>query len=779
MTYTYLQIVELVQALATAHPQIHSFGFGDYRQIQSSGNIQPVYGSDAPFDSNPVYPLLFMVPDRNKIPYSVNTTNIQYFFTLYCSDIVQKDDSNLVDVTSDTDRILRDIASQLKTLVDGIDILSDIDMVWFPADKYPDGVAGWSMRFALAVPAPFDACDIPGSPFLIPVPCGNCTEWTGFSGYSGFSGFSGGTGSNGSSGYSGYSGAQGAAGAGTSGYSGQAGSAGTSGFSGYSGGTGAAGASGFSGYSGSGRSGYSGYSGVSGFSGSNASGWALSGNSISSGQFLGTNNAQDLSLRVNGIDRIHVYDGGGIHLNNLSGTGTGIVLDSDITLINSNGGPSTVLLQYGSQLFFYGFAGSAIGFGANNPASEYIINLPDNPGNAGDVVSVLSAGGLPNVVQLQFSAPASFSGYSGYSGSNGSVGTSGYSGYSGYSGSNGSNGSSGLSGYSGYSGSNGSSGTSGFSGYSGRSGYSGYSGASGYSGYSGSNGSTGTSGFSGYSGYSGTNGSAGTSGFSGYSGYSGFSGYSGYSGAVGTVGVPFGAQYQFSTSTTNSDPGNGIMRFNSGTIASVTQVYIDNQDVAALDQTGWFASFNNASATTKGYFSLMFGSNLKSMWQVTSAAAQTGYYLLNVTFVSGTLNSNGQTVYVSFSQAGSSGYSGYSGVSGYSGFSGYSGVSGFSGYSGAAVASLKYNHTIFTPTTGGSITLTNNNYNIVNPAGALLALTINLPSSPANNDVVYIKFTQAVTTVTYAGGTIQDSLVAPAAGGLSVLCYDSGTSIWY
>lgn len=90
-----------------------------------------------------------------------------------------------------------------------------------------------------------------------------------------------------------------------------------------------------------------------------------------------------------------------------------------------------------------------------------------------------------------------------------------------------------------------------------------------------------------------------------------------------------------------------------------------------------------------------------------------------------------------------------------------------------------YSHTIFTPTTGGTITLVKNQYNIVNPVGALLALTVNLPSSPSNNDVVYIKFTQNVTTVTYANGTVVDGITTPTAGGLTVLVYDTGTTSWY
>lgn len=88
-------------------------------------------------------------------------------------------------------------------------------------------------------------------------------------------------------------------------------------------------------------------------------------------------------------------------------------------------------------------------------------------------------------------------------------------------------------------------------------------------------------------------------------------------------------------------------------------------------------------------------------------------------------------------------------------------------------------HTIFTPTTGGTVTSEVNTYNIINPAGALLALTVNLPSSPSNNDMVYVKFTQAVTTVTYANGTVVDGITSPIAGGLVILVFDSGTSSWY
>lgn len=95
------------------------------------------------------------------------------------------------------------------------------------------------------------------------------------------------------------------------------------------------------------------------------------------------------------------------------------------------------------------------------------------------------------------------------------------------------------------------------------------------------------------------------------------------------------------------------------------------------------------------------------------------------------------------------------------------------------VATINRSHTIFTPTTGGTVILINNQFNIINPAGTLVALTVTLPSSPANNDIVNIKYTQAVTTVTYNGGTVVDGITSPVAGGLVILTYDAATTSWY
>lgn len=92
-----------------------------------------------------------------------------------------------------------------------------------------------------------------------------------------------------------------------------------------------------------------------------------------------------------------------------------------------------------------------------------------------------------------------------------------------------------------------------------------------------------------------------------------------------------------------------------------------------------------------------------------------------------------------------------------------------------------YVHTIFAPSTGGSVTLINNQYNIVNPATGIATLTITMPASPVNNDVVYVKYTQSVAAVTYAGNgnTVVGGLVAPIIGSVITFTFDSASGTWY
>ncbi len=92
--------------------------------------------------------------------------------------------------------------------------------------------------------------------------------------------------------------------------------------------------------------------------------------------------------------------------------------------------------------------------------------------------------------------------------------------------------------------------------------------------------------------------------------------------------------------------------------------------------------------------------------------------------------------------------------------------------------------TIVAPTTGSTVTLvTTNAITIINPSGSLLALTINLPASPADGQKQTVAFTQIITGLTLSGngnslvGT--SNLTSAAVGQKFTLIFDLGTTSWY
>ena len=91
-------------------------------------------------------------------------------------------------------------------------------------------------------------------------------------------------------------------------------------------------------------------------------------------------------------------------------------------------------------------------------------------------------------------------------------------------------------------------------------------------------------------------------------------------------------------------------------------------------------------------------------------------------------------------------------------------------------------HAISTPTTSATVTLNDNQINIISPAGTLAALTITFPNSPANKDFVEVTFDQVITSVTYAAGTGGATIkgqINGVVGGQKRWDYDTGTNTWY
>lgn len=86
-----------------------------------------------------------------------------------------------------------------------------------------------------------------------------------------------------------------------------------------------------------------------------------------------------------------------------------------------------------------------------------------------------------------------------------------------------------------------------------------------------------------------------------------------------------------------------------------------------------------------------------------------------------------------------------------------------------------------TPTTGSTINVnaTGHVQLIINPVGSLLALTVALPGSPSDGDVVNISSSQVVTTLTMSGGTIVGALTSLAVASFAEYLYSATAGVWF
>lgn len=91
---------------------------------------------------------------------------------------------------------------------------------------------------------------------------------------------------------------------------------------------------------------------------------------------------------------------------------------------------------------------------------------------------------------------------------------------------------------------------------------------------------------------------------------------------------------------------------------------------------------------------------------------------------------------------------------------------------------LRSEYTISTPSTGGTVALTSNKMNIINPSGSLATLTLTFPAG-TKGDVIKIKFDQSVAAVTYSGSTVAGQITAPVLGAYLEFTWDSVSSTWF
>jgi hypothetical protein len=92
--------------------------------------------------------------------------------------------------------------------------------------------------------------------------------------------------------------------------------------------------------------------------------------------------------------------------------------------------------------------------------------------------------------------------------------------------------------------------------------------------------------------------------------------------------------FTFSGTTTDADPGDGLLRLNNATYSSVTQIYVDVQEYNGTDVTDWLDSLDNSTGTPKGGIRLYQRSD-QTNWadfSLTSITTGVGYRKLNVVY---------------------------------------------------------------------------------------------------------------------------------------------------
>jgi len=86
----------------------------------------------------------------------------------------------------------------------------------------------------------------------------------------------------------------------------------------------------------------------------------------------------------------------------------------------------------------------------------------------------------------------------------------------------------------------------------------------------------------------------------------------------------------------------------------------------------------------------------------------------------------------------------------------------------------------FIPTSGDTITANTANHVwlSINPAGTLAALTITMPTSPKDGDVVSVYTSQKLSAITYSGGTVMGSVTTMSAATAISYTYFSTLGVW-
>ncbi|MBI1313690.1 hypothetical protein GC176_20550 [bacterium] len=152
--------------------------------------------------------------------------------------------------------------------------------------------------------------------------------------------------------------------------------------------------------------------------------------------------------------------------------------------------------------------------------------------------------------------------------------------------------------------------------------------------------------------------------------------------------------YTFSTTTTDSDPGDGLLRLSAATQNTSTVIRADHLDSHGSDWSAVLPTLDDSTSTIKGFIRLFKKSDPTKfiLFSVSAVGSETGYKNITVAVVASSGSnpfSNGDILTVSFVRNGDKGDTGATGGSG--AFTGLSDVPG--SYTGAGRKFVRVNST--------------------------------------------------------------------------------------
>jgi hypothetical protein len=237
-------------------------------------------------------------------------------------------------------------------------------------------------------------------------------------------------------------------------------------------------------------------------------------------------------------------------------------------------------------------------------------------------------------------------------------------------------------------------------------------------------------------------------------------------------------RYNFSVSIADSDPGTGVIRYNSSTLGSVTELYIDDLSIGSTNSTAWYDTWDDSTSTIKGYLTFqerdsLVNANVHVFAVTGSVVPATGYYKIPVQFISGTsLYADATQLVIAFQRTGDAGIDGATGATGATGVSGATGATGVgaTGATGPALLGIpqSLNTTIVAADAGKYIDTTS-------------SITINSSTGFAIGDmcVIYndsasaITITATAVTLRFAGTASTGNRTLAQRGLANILCVAS------